>query len=427
MSKRRRDRGNAPDDMLNDLSNNEVPEPGFTASGIANEAYNSQVTFGGVSKSVRARATAIDSIYPDPAQPRRIIPSAVRQYWNGQPDADSMARLFEYWLEEIRLERRGQPLELDAHLTSASTERAPFDLNESEVSAGPAMGPLQSAIMPVVDLAASIYRDGLTNPITIAPQGRLSIIETGERRWLAYQLLFWRFGTEDEDWSAIPARTVDGLSIARQATENNARADLNAIAKARQLALLLMDLYATEQNVRFKPFDMFETEQLFYAQVEDGNRWRIPAGKAELLLNMMGLKNAVQLRQYRRLLRLPNVVWLLADDLNWAENFIQKDLLAQAGTDEDLISLAAQQAKREGYTVSTLTDFDLPEKANSGRKQAADEAFGPDIDEGPARLRRILARYKHLDRLDDSARRGFIADIDKAEAWLEALREMLRD
>src|SRR5690606_4780692 len=131
-------------------------------------------------------------------------------------------------------------------------------------------GPIESALIRVIDLSASIRRDGLTNPITIADEDGQFIIETGERRWLAYHLLYWRLNTlnndDQHDWSRIPAHVVDELSIWRQASENNARADLNAIGKARQLALLLMDIFVQE-GVQFEHLDNYQNDQTFYAQV----------------------------------------------------------------------------------------------------------------------------------------------------------------
>src|SRR5262249_5194080 len=158
--------------------------------------------------------------------------------------------------------------------------------------------------------AASIKRDGLTNPITVVTHGATYQIETGERRWLAYQLLRWRFDTE-KDWLKIPAREVDSFNIWRQASENNARADLSGIARARQLALLLMDIYSSD--VTFLPFQEFDDEQAFYAQVSDGNMYKVPPEKREIVLNAMGFRHPVQIRQYRTLLRLPAEIWSLAD------------------------------------------------------------------------------------------------------------------
>ena len=116
MSRRRRDRGEIDSDLLGELQSAEgsEPTPGLTASGIANEAYGSRVEnpFETLNRSIRARPIPIDEIVPDAAQPRRALPSGLRQYWNGQPSR--MGELFEMWLKEIEIERRGRPFDLDA-------------------------------------------------------------------------------------------------------------------------------------------------------------------------------------------------------------------------------------------------------------------------------------------------------------------------
>jgi hypothetical protein len=217
------------------------------------------------------------------------------------------------------------------------------------------MGTLETAFMQVVELAASIMRHGLTNPISIARVGGDYEIETGERRWLAYHLLNWQY--PEGGWDKIPSRQVDdGISIWRQANENNIRADLNAISMARQFALLLMDILRDEKQ--FQPFDAFDHEQDFYAQVADGVNHRVPRNQGEKLLNAMNLENPVQLRQYRSLLRLPREIWEWADDLNWTEGFIRMEILGKAETDEDKLRLAYKYAKAAGYTVIDDTVYE---------------------------------------------------------------------
>lgn len=426
MSRRRRDRGDIDSDLLGGLQATEgsEPSPGLTASSIANEAYGSRVEnpFETLNRSIRARPIPIDEIVPDAAQPRRALPSGLRQYWNGQPSR--MGELFEMWLKEIEIERRGRPFDLDAYLQGEATERAPLDLNASDDAQHQAH-PLEWSLLRIADLAASIYRDGLTNPITVAQAGTGYIIETGERRWMAYHLLHWRLGSLKvdgrEDWSKIPARVVDQISIWRQASENNARADLNAIGKARQFALLLMDIYGNET---FAPFEDFAEEQAFYAQVADGELWRIPRGKGELLLNAMGLRHPGQLRHYRRLLRLPPLVWQLADDLDWSESFVQKDLLAQAVDDAALVELASEFARAQGYSVSALT-LSPPRKARKARARSA--ASGTLSKTARTRLRKLLALDSATVRaVEPEKRRTLLEDVDLLRRWLDEVEGMLR-
>jgi hypothetical protein len=259
-----------------------------------------EVLFGdlrrGESGRVNALPISINQIIPDQSQPRRALPTAVRQVWDGDPA--TLPHLFHEWINaapEYRL-MIGQIL----------------DGQEGERPA--VLPPLVSALVEIADLAASIRRDGLTNPITAVKRGEMHVIETGERRWLAYHLLTAHTG--EDKWTRIPARIVEQFSRWRQAAENNTRQDLNAIGKARQLAVLLMEL--VPDAAEFLPIDSWGHEQQFYAQVADGETFRTPRGKGQLLLNAMGLSHPDQIRQYRALLRLSREVWDMADDGNWS-------------------------------------------------------------------------------------------------------------
>ena len=207
------------------------------------------------------------------------------------------------------------------------------------------------------DLAATIYRDGLTNPITVAQQGNQTAVqyqlETGERRWLAYHLLHANF-PQDGQWTKIPARIVESPNLWRQAAENNARDNLNAIGKARQFALLLMDLLSRESGdaVTFKPFDAFRHEREFYAQVADGNRYRIPRGKGQLLVSVIGLGNPDQLRDYRKLLSLPDEAWKIADDYHLTE-YRLRELMSIAVDKRHLVELVQEAGQESYHTAST--------------------------------------------------------------------------
>lgn len=417
-----------------------------TASNAADEIFGSTIghddPFAVIGRSqIKAKPQPIASIVPDRTQPRRAIPTSIRQpYWSGRPDAQSMAHLFDMWLQEVRLERGGKPLDIDAHLFSQDTERASqVEANDGQEEVLERIGdggkPLETALLRVVDLAASIRRDGLLNPITVVPRGDQFEIETGERRWLAYQLLFWRLGDEaphtsddgvDRTWSKIPARVVDQLSIWRQASENNARADLNGIGLARQFALLLMDLRRMEEGDDFLPFDTFEHEQDFYAQVEDGNRYRVPRGQSERLMNAMGISHAGQLRHLRRLLRVPQATWIVADDLDWSASFIQKTILENAD-EAEAVRRTIRAAAQQNYSVSTLTvSEDLlasPATPAPPKPSASDQA-------SPAKaiknnMNWLLRNAEQVTALSDEDRHKANARIAEIRSWLDQLEAQL--
>lgn len=261
---------------------------------------------------IKVKLVDIDTISPDPTQPRRAIPSEIRSKW--KPLEDPFEDLIALWFEYME-----PGFDLEAYLLDGDTKRSQADVDrviDFEPDA------IQSGFLRLLDLASSIFREGLTNPITISRVGREYMIETGERRWLAYQLLNTYFeDSTDKDWSKIPARIMPERNVWRQATENNVRQNLNAISRARQLAILLMDIFGWDN---FQSIDAFDSEQDFYAQVSDGYEWRIPKDKTELLLKAMGLNNQTQLRQYRALLRIDPLLWQTADDNDLTENAIRE-------------------------------------------------------------------------------------------------------
>ncbi|TVR22814.1 MAG: hypothetical protein EA396_05350 [Anaerolineaceae bacterium] len=271
-----------------------------------------------------AKPVSIFDIQPDLAQPRRTIPSSIRTAWDGDPKG--VKALFMVWWGEVQRERgeaAGKdelPFDLGAYLESGQTERTADEDATHEAS-----GPLERSLLQITMLAASIRRDGLINPVTVE-QGKNSRyrLETGERRWLAYHLLHAWFDGHDgrpderEEWDTIPARVVEKFDVWRQASENNARDDLNGIGKARQFAVLMMDLRGMEN---FRPFSAFENEQDYYAQVAE---MASPYGSREQLLNALGINSPSVLTRLRHFLRLPHEIWRGADDYNLSEEILEE-------------------------------------------------------------------------------------------------------
>jgi len=315
-----------------------------------------QQIYGATGESQRegkaVESISIFDITPDPMQPRRAMPSAVREAWNG--DSQQLKSVFDYWGELIESERGGEfPLQKLFEQASKSVVDQNGEDNDNLHAEQP--GPFEASFMTILNLAASIQRDGLLNPITVAPrQGGGYQLETGERRWLAHHLL--NILVDHTRFLNIDVIINPDVNVWRQAAENNARADLNAIGKARQFAILLMDLLRREGQT-FQPMSAFDNERDFYAQVADGEQFRIPRGKGEMLLNAIGLKNGRQLRDYRRLLSLPDEVWQLADDYNWAEGRL-RTLDEQAHNDEELIQLAKEMV--DTVPIGTVSSENAP-------------------------------------------------------------------
>lgn len=255
----------------------------------------------------------IFAISPDPAQPRRAIPKMIMQAFKGSPYNPQV--LLDAWHRHSEQELEG---EIDIRSRLYHLGDGDEDTKDVPITT--------KRFLSLVSLATSIRSEGLTNPITIIGNNRYRI-ETGERRWLAYHLLNM-YADEGDKWLQIPAIVVDGArGVWRQAIENNQRESLTAIEMARQLAILLMDVY-TEQGEEFLRYEQFKHERDFYAQVADGVKWRVPRGMGDKILVATGLGSRAQLQQYRDLLNLSRELWDYADEKNLPERQI-RDILAK--------------------------------------------------------------------------------------------------
>lgn len=338
---------------------------------------------------VTARPLAIDSIRPDRGQPRRAMPSMVRAHWDGSPA--SVRELLQTWAALAEVERTGAVASVKAALARMEIER-PEEL-----------GPVEAALLDVALLAGDIQANGLTNPITVVGRDNAYRIETGERRWLAYHLLV--LATGEDRWLKIPAVVAASASVWRQASENNVRRDLNAIGRARQLAILLMDIY-TEAGHHFTGFDEMVNgpcDRAYYAQVSDGDVWRVPRGESGRILAAMGLQHAVQIRQYRALLRLPDALWLRADDENWPEKRIREAVTGVTVDDgEDMITPVISDS-------STPVQLPLPL-----------------FDELSAKLLKRISTYTTESVADERRRRDILREIAQARLLLDEVEKRVR-
>ena len=269
---------------------------------------------------VVARPTPILSIWADVKQPRRAIPLSIRMHWDGNPL--DVAALLEQWAT-VAANQAGVTIDLEA-LLNGEGEGIDTDKFPS----------VAQDFIALVRLAAGIKADGLINPITVIESDSKLLIESGERRWLAYHLLYMVMG---EAFIKIPAAKGNGNdSVWRQATENTQRRSLNAIGMARQIALLIMAARTSPpiaSGTMHKEYDELVSagvcDRRFYAQVADGNVHRIPKGMGERIQAAMGL-GLEQLSQYRRLLHLTDdeqvndALWTRADVENWPENTLRE-------------------------------------------------------------------------------------------------------
>ncbi len=304
------------------------------------------------------RLLDIHDIQPDPQQPRRSLPRHLRQQFDGR--TSSIPDLLIHWREAVAP---------DVHL------RAALALSEDEW-AEPVGEP---AFAELLALAASIRHDGLQHPITVARDEHGGfLLESGERRWLAFHLLTL-YDREGERWARIPANIQPERDVWRQASENSARDDLNAIARARQYALLLMDLWR-ERGHEFRPLADFAHEQAFYAQASDH---RPPYGSGARLLNAMGRQHRNAFMRCRQLLDLPRPLWERGDEENWSEDQLLQS--ARAGTSRP------QDAKAAPTTATTAKDSRIKDTPSPWERQFA--RWQRQLN--PAKLHRLPAPQRH--------------------------------
>lgn len=353
-------------------------------SGIAPQAAQADEMVYGESRPIildpnrglRAKPISIADILPDPAQPRRAIPSAARVAWDGKAYAEIIQWALDRW-RQIAEEELGEKLPI--YLATEPPE------GYKRIEVEEATTPITFKLLKLVDLANDIYLNGLNEPIHVVPMESGYRGESGERRWWAHWWLY--LVTGDEKWTKINAFVRDDFSVWRQASENGARQQLNAIALARQLARLLIDIYQRD-GVQFASYAealaQSECDRAYYAQVADGDVYRVPRGWGEKIVAAMGLSHTQQLRQYRALLRLPDEIWVKGDDQSWTEGALRPHTVAVA-------------------TVSG-SGKPKPRELNDAEKQ-----FSADV-------RSALAILRHEDRVNAKL-------IDGIEAFCKRMRD----
>lgn len=338
-----------------------------------------------------AYAIPLDLISPDPAQPRRAIPDDVRKATkSGESEWQAWHRVAE--------ELHGKPIDLVALLKGEGD--GPED--------DPLGIPLMVGFLNLVGLAASIYRDGQTNAITVVKipgPNEAYEIETGERRWQALKML--NEALQDEAYNSIKAREVPKANVWRQATENNAREPLNAIGMARQIALLLMDIYRGKDGISLLPYRQMvqpsDCDRKFYAQVSNGNVYRIPRGMGERIMQATGLKSRAQLARHRALLDIADEVWIEADQEGWAE-FKIRELVRPPSQPRDTLSIDNVSTESVNpVTDSTRLNVDSRPSPFGQRTTPLPATDGPGTPATGEKYMHMGARVE-LVRIEDTAR-----------------------
>ncbi|NDJ86566.1 MAG: hypothetical protein GYB66_11815, partial [Chloroflexi bacterium] len=182
-------------------------------------------------------------IRPDPAQPRRVFPERIYQAFHSERLTPAQALREFIQMVQVIARQKGRPFGGVTDLLVSPDE-------ESEAETVH-LTPQEQLLVDLLNLAVTIRDDGQVNPLTVVDrtQGvtRLYQIETGERRyWAMWLLMDFLPGYQGDGTLPCIIVPTGHASVFRQAKENTARAGLNAIALARQAALLILAVHGIE-------------------------------------------------------------------------------------------------------------------------------------------------------------------------------------
>ena len=286
-----------------------------------------------------ARPIDVYAVRPDIQQPRRILPMVVRDDWNGDPK--HVPIVLGRWLEHTQ-HRIGMKLPMKQVLLG-EWENTLTDAQKNE--------PIVWSFFDIVGLAVTIAQIGQREAVEYAE----GVLIDGERRWWATHMLnTWAGKVDGRDFTKILAAEKAKPDVWAQATRNGARTQLNGIEMARQVALLIMAMYEGDPGVQFSSFKELVLpggiDRAFYAQVGNGNVYRIKRGMTEKVMAATGLKSDSAVRNHRGLLNIPDALWVQADEQNWSEWQIREYLDAMNASNANVTQLHSVT----DVTVSTL-------------------------------------------------------------------------
>ena len=365
----------------------------------------------GQDNSLRVERILLDLVRPNPLQARRVLPDRVYQDFHAERVTPTQALREVVKLAKIAAKQNGRPFDNVLDLLGN-----PEDENAPEPSS---LTPVEQLLRDLTNLAVTIRDDGQVNPLTVVDASDGGIqkfrIETGERRYWATWLL--------KDF--IPGYQGDGMipciiipqereSPFRQAKENTTRSGLNAVAMARQIALLLIYVHGKPMPTGPVPMD-------FYRQALDLDL-RGKREYTEAVYSSLGGISKQNFAKYKSLLKLGDEAIEIADrnDIDlWKLWHI-----ASLESPEDQVELL-QQTIQLGLTVKQIRDLiekgsdvttfsdDEPDPLPKSVIQIARLALKPDERFDPGTLAQALV--------------GMERDRGVAKARLKALRDMLEE
>jgi hypothetical protein len=366
-------------------------------------------------KNARVVTVVLDRIRPDPAQPRRVLPESVRsEFLSGLINARQALERWEALVAEETV-RLGRP----RPDWKALLERNPEDRSDDTLDVDPPgqPGPEEDLLRSIVATAATIRYDGQVSPITVIEMdgGAYYRIETGERRYWAHH---WLNTWLSDGYDQMQCIVVDGASPWRQAAENTSREGLSAIALARQLATLLLDLYDIHPDYsKTIPND-------WYRQALD---YRVPRGYGAALRAALGGIERAQFSRLQALLRLPDAVWNLADRYRIEEKRLRYVLkVPDESLQVKLVRLAVEKNLSAERVQSLVESGKLAELLVPEQSPGKPDRFGETVSE------RVANRWPSLVKQFSKADLALVADQwikrqkpEDVRAQVAALRRLL--
>ncbi len=251
--------------------------------------------------TIRIERLPLELIRPDPVQPRRVLPERIHFEFHGQRLTPHQALRELVQIAQIAARQNGRPFTSVLDLLPNADDDRP-DSPDGKLT------PEEALLRDLVSMALTLRDDGLVNALTVVDisEGvmRLYRIETGERRyWAAWLLRDFIPGYESDGMIECRVVSHDRTSVFRQAKENTARHGLNAVALARQAALLILSVNGYE----IPPYAVGND---YYRQALE---LRIPRGSATEIYAAMGGIDKRRFSQYKDLLNLSDEALEYAD------------------------------------------------------------------------------------------------------------------
>lgn len=273
---------------------------------------------------------SLGKLVPNRNNARGILPSDIHNdFFTARASVmepqDAMGRFIERVLKEAAHEDRIYSSVWDLAYLSELDEKQ--DLSDKLL-------PLERRLRDLAILALTIHEQGILNPLLVTPLAddeamRFKIIAGNRRYWACIQLEHFMPNTKGR--IRLPCRIMNDSQLADydQSVENTARSNLNAIALARQIALLL---YAANDipvpdNIHNEAF----YQQAFLLDLRNQRA----NSQSKKIYNSLGLSK-MRFSQIKSLLQLPLHVMEFSDDHELPE-YVLRELVTLSREEQDTI------------------------------------------------------------------------------------------